>query len=61
MAPTASIIAHQGGWDESLLVLVPLLILALLLLVARRRVDRMEPTDEDEAAGPAETDDSHLP
>ena len=32
-------LAHQGGWDESLLVLVPLAILALLLWVAKRRAE----------------------
>lgn len=32
------IFAHQGGWDELLLVAVPLAVLGLLLVVANRRV-----------------------
>ena len=36
------LLAHQGGWDEILFVLAPLILFAVLLLVARRRVDRME-------------------
>jgi len=34
--------AHQGGWDETLFVLAPVIIFALLLLVARRRVGDLE-------------------
>ena len=34
--------AHQGGWDEILFVLAPLVLFAGLLVLARRRVDRME-------------------
>lgn len=34
---TGLIVAHQGGWDEILLVLVPIGIIAGLLAVARRR------------------------
>lgn len=41
-----AIYAHQGGWDEILFVLVPLVLFAVLLVVARRRVDR---TDVDDA------------
>lgn len=38
----ALLLAHQGGWDEALFVLAPLLLFAGLLIVARRRVDRMD-------------------
>ncbi len=31
-------LAHQGGWDEILLVVGPLAVIALLLWVANRRV-----------------------
>jgi|RhiMetdeSRZDD1v2_1073273.scaffolds.fasta_scaffold271172_2 hypothetical protein len=31
------LLAHQGGWDEVLLLLVPLLIIGLLLALANRR------------------------
>ncbi len=44
-----SLLAHQGGWDEILFVLAPLVLFAVLLVIARRRVDRME---GDEDAGP---------
>jgi hypothetical protein len=33
-------LAHQGGWDEVLLVLAPLSIFALLLYVANARATR---------------------
>ena len=32
------IIAHQGGWDEILLVLAPMAVVVALLWLARRRV-----------------------
>lgn len=40
--PAVAIFAHQGGWDEILFVLAPLLVFAGLLWLARRRVDRLE-------------------
>lgn len=36
---TAAVLAHQGGWDEILMVLVPIGIFAVLLAVANRRAD----------------------
>ncbi len=33
------VLAHQGGWDEALFVVVPLLVLVWLLRVASRRAD----------------------
>lgn len=41
-----ALLAHQGGWDETIFVLAPLIVFAGLLLVARRRLDRMESGDE---------------
>ena len=38
-----ALLAHQGGWDEILLVVAPLLVLAVVLRVARRRTDRWQP------------------
>ena len=35
-------IAHQGGWDEILLVLGPIAVIVGLLMLARKRVDAME-------------------
>jgi hypothetical protein len=46
----AFFVAHQGGWDEILFVLAPLLLFAGLLAAARRRVDQMEDGDTDPAA-----------
>jgi len=39
MAAIATILAHQGGWDEALFVLAPLLVIGGLLLLANRRAD----------------------
>jgi hypothetical protein len=36
---TLAILAHQGGWDEILLVGAPMVVIAGLLLLAKRRVD----------------------
>lgn len=36
------ILAHQGGWDEILMVLAPLLVFAGLLAMARRRVEDLD-------------------
>ena len=45
-------LAHQGGWDEILMVLVPILVFAVLLVVANRRATRIEEQRQrDEAAG----------
>ena len=41
-AVVLAIYAHQGGWDEILFVLVPLVLFAVLLMVARRRVDQAD-------------------
>ena len=34
------VVAHQGGWDEAVFVAVPMVILAVLLSLARRRAER---------------------
>ncbi|MGE4566574.1 MAG: hypothetical protein AAEB43_02835 [Acidimicrobiales bacterium] len=39
-------LAHQGGWDEILVVAGPLLVVATLLWVADRRSRRMDPPDD---------------
>ncbi len=36
----SAVLAHQGGWDEILLVLGPILVIAGLLMLAKRRVER---------------------
>lgn len=40
------VIAHQGGWDEAIFVVLPLILFAVLLVVARRRVDALDDDDE---------------
>jgi len=35
------LLAHQGGWDEILLVVGPILVLGGLLRIANRRADRI--------------------
>ena len=39
---TAALFAHQGGWDEIAMVLVPIAIFAGLLVVANRRANSIE-------------------
>jgi len=49
-----SLLAHQGGWDEVLLVLGPILVIAGLLRLAKRRVDRLHPQPQPQSpADPA--------
>lgn len=48
-----ALLAHQGGWDEILLVLGPILLIAGLLRLAKHRVDRHASGDDSAA-----TDDS---
>ena len=42
-----SVLAHQGGWDEALFVLGPLIFIVLLLRMAKRRADRAVPDRPD--------------
>lgn len=51
---TSMLLAHQGGWDEALFVAVPMLVVAILLALAKRRVA----TAQARATG-ATTDDGH--
>lgn len=41
------VVAHQGGWDEVLMVLAPVAVLAFLLWVANRRAARLPPGPPD--------------
>jgi len=43
MSFALALVAHQGGWDEILLVAGPIVIIVVLLAIAKRRVDRMQP------------------
>lgn len=42
LSVSALLFAHQGGWDEVLFVLVPILIFAALLAIANRRASRQQ-------------------
>ena len=45
MAIDSVVLAHQGGWDEILLVAGPLVLLWLLLVMANRRAKRLHSED----------------
>jgi hypothetical protein len=55
----AGVLAHQGGWDEVLLVLAPLAVVGLLLWVANRRVvAQLEDGPESDGADGSPSDHS---
>jgi hypothetical protein len=57
----SSILAHQGGWDEILLVVGPIVVVAGLLVLARRRVTRAHPSvSTDRSASSADGADETL-
>lgn len=50
----AAVLAHQGGWDEMLMVVVPVGAFAGLLYVANRRASKLDqrpPEDGDTGTG----------
>ena len=44
----AVVVAHQGGWDEVLFVLAPIVLFAVLLVVANKRADQLGHEDEED-------------
>lgn len=48
----AVILAHQGGWDEMLLVATPIALLAGVLWLANRRAGRLQAERTDAEASP---------
>lgn len=46
VALVAQIVAHQGGWDELLLLVGPVAVIVGVLAVAKRRVDRQHSNRE---------------
>ncbi len=48
-------LAHAGGWDELLVLLVPLALVALLLWLANRFGNEAARSDGDEAEAEAES------
>lgn len=49
-----AVLAHQGGWDEALFVLVPVALFAVLLWLANRRAARRLAEADAKAAEAAE-------
>ena len=47
------ILAHQGGWDEALFVIGPLLFIVFLLRLAKQRADRLNHDRNEEQDVPA--------
>lgn len=45
------VLAHQGGWDEMLMVLLPIGIFAALLIAANRRAAHVEQQQNDTQDG----------
>jgi hypothetical protein len=43
------VLAHQGGWDEVLFVLVPIGIVVALLTIVKARLDRAHPPERHDA------------
>jgi hypothetical protein len=43
-----TVFAHQGGWDETLFVVVPLVIFAGLLRMAKRRAESEQQREREE-------------
>ncbi len=50
------ILAHQGGWDEILMVLGPIALMAGLLRLAKKRVEAKQTTDAAPEVTPSNTD-----
>ena len=46
------VLAHQGGWDEILLIAGPIALIVLALWQATRRAERMNHADQDATGKP---------
>ncbi len=44
------VLAHQGGWDEALLVIVPIAVFVALLMLANKRAKAVQQRRADESA-----------
>lgn len=56
MAPigvSVAVLAHEGGWDEVLLVAGPIAVIVVLLAVVRRRLDARAGGGDAPEGGPA--------
>ena len=54
MLIAGAVIAHQGGWDEILMVVGPLAAIAGLLVLAKRRASQLGPVATTPGTKPAE-------
>ncbi len=61
MTSVASLLAHQGGWDEVLLVAGPIVAIVGLLMLAKRRVDSAAGDGADDAPGDRRPEGAPLP
>lgn len=52
MTTAVRLVAHQGGWDEMLFVLVPISLFAGLLALANKRAAREQLERDDETDQP---------
>jgi hypothetical protein len=46
MISWSTLLAHQGGWDEVLLVAAPIVVIVALLAIVKRRVDAGTPDSD---------------
>ena len=46
MSASFAVLAHQGGWDEILLVGGPIVLIIAVLAIAKHRVDKLHHGDE---------------
>jgi hypothetical protein len=53
----ASVLAHQGGWDEMLFVLVPIAVFAWLLSMANKRAIKEQASREETDSAPVDDDE----
>jgi hypothetical protein len=54
----AAVLAHQGGWDEILMVAGPIVIILGVLRVVKKRVDRADWDQHPDLRDPTATDHS---
>lgn len=54
-------LAHQGGWDESIFVAVPIVVFFALLLWAKRRAEAESGSDDGRATDGGATDAEPAP
>lgn len=52
------VLAHQGGWDEVLILLSPVAVFALLRMLERRRRGRSKSTEGDSSTSEAPSEGS---